>query len=102
MSMLTLLTTPVEAFSSGGPPASCGSSNWADCDCRNRTWSEVKVLSWHIHYTTNTSDMVRFSKAFSKEFRHLMDPKQYKCPFGPNYGEVSIDCTGVRPRSVRR
>jgi len=45
------------------------------------------VLSWHIHYTTNTTDQPRFYYAFVDEFGSLMNPSgDITCPFGPNYG----------------
>jgi len=46
-------------------------------------------MSWHIHYTTNSTDMYRFYYAFAKEFAALFNPDasvQRTCPFGPNYG----------------
>ena len=68
------------------PPPDCGNS-WEACDCRNRTWDQVHVLSWHIHYTTNSSDMHRFYDAFVDAFSHLFCAvADHTCPFGPNYG----------------
>ena len=93
MSLTALLAPVVSAFSApdllssshnGTLPSFCKS--WEDCDCRNRTWDQVKVLSWHIHYTTNSTDMKRFYWAFVKEFGHLMKSDEHQCPFGPNYG----------------
>lgn len=69
------------------PPADCGGS-WDDCDCR--TWGDnATVLSWHIHYTTNSTDMRRFYSEFVTAFSSLFDPNAittHTCPFGPNYG----------------
>jgi len=70
-------------------------------DCRNRTsrdqGGDLIVMSWHIHYTTNTSDMPRFEKEFTEKFAHLFPPSvdpntsdwqanRLQCPFGPNFG----------------
>ena len=37
------------------------SGPYTNLDCRNRKWQQdggdLIVMSWHIHYTTNTSDM---------------------------------------------
>lgn len=63
-------------------------------DCRGETAPEfdpsgrLRVLSWHIHYTTNTSDQERFYNAFVEEFQALFPPTDVGnlCPFGPNYG----------------
>ena len=57
-------------------------------DCRNRTWGEVTPMSWHIHYTTNSTDAPRFYAAFVGRFRKYFPPADQgdKCPFGPNYG----------------
>lgn len=45
-------------------------------------------MSWHIHYTTNTSDAPRFYWAFVRRFREYFPPRTEgdQCPFGPNYG----------------
>jgi len=63
-------------------------------DCRNETAPEfgvgsekLRVLSWHIHYTTNTSDQERFYWAMIDEFEKYMDPNDHTCPFGPNWGQ---------------
>ena len=55
-------------------------------NCRNRTWSDLTVMSWHIHYTTNSSDAQRFYSAFVKQFSKYFPSDGRKCPFGPNYG----------------
>ena len=67
-------------------------------DCRNRTWQEdggdLVVMSWHIHYTTNTTDMPRFQAEFIDHFLELFppaieepkwQPSKLCCPFGPNF-----------------
>lgn len=76
--------------------------NWVDADysnsqdsndCRNRTWSldggDLVVLSWHIHYTTNTTDQPRFYAAFLERFADVLPPGDARCPFGPNFGDNS-------------
>lgn len=61
-------------------------------DCRNQTWKKsggkLIVMSWHIHYTTNTTDQPRFYRAFVEQFRKYFPPSDEgdKCQFGPNYG----------------
>lgn len=61
-------------------------------DCRNETALQfspsgrLRVLSWHIHYTTNSSDQPRFYYAFIKQWKSLFPPNDNKCPFGPNFG----------------
>ncbi|KAJ8604239.1 hypothetical protein CTAYLR_009227 [Chrysophaeum taylorii] len=45
-------------------------------------------MSWHIHYTTNRSDMARFYGAFVSRFSDVIAPG-VECPFGPNYGANS-------------
>lgn len=68
-------------------------------DCRNNTWQQdggdLVVMSWHIHYTTNTSDMDRFQKSFTERFISLFPAEntstswqtnRLQCPFGPNFG----------------
>ena len=61
-------------------------------DCRNQTSPEfaaegkLRVMSWHIHYTTNTSDQPRFYDAFAARFQQYFPPSGPRCPFGPNYG----------------
>lgn len=62
-------------------------------DCRNQTApmfgddeSELRILSWHIHYTTNSSDQERFYDAMVEKFSDNFSPSGALCPFGPNYG----------------
>jgi len=63
------------------------------------TWEQdggdLIVTSWHIHYTTNTTAMTAFQKAFTERFEHLFPPvneypswtsNRLQCPFGPNFG----------------
>ena len=63
-------------------------------DCRNQTWRSrggvLDILSWHIHYTSNSSEFPRFYQAFAKEFRALFPPTSEgdRCPFGPNFGNL--------------
>jgi len=47
--------------------------------------------SWHIHYTTNTSEFSRFYNAVVDKFQHLFPPSDEGtwCPFGPNWGSHS-------------
>jgi len=67
-------------------------------DCRNETAppfsadGRLRVLSWHIHYTTNSSDQKRFYYEFIKEFQSLFPPKSQgnHCPFGPNFGQEVV------------
>jgi hypothetical protein len=49
------------------------------------------LFSWHIHYTTNTSDQPRFYDAFIEHFQEYFPPVSVgnQCPFGPNYGRHS-------------
>merc|ERR1712139_281516 len=76
-------------------------NTYDNLDCRNRTSQEdggdLIVMSWHIHYTTNTSDMPRFQKEFTDRFADLFPPQVdpatedwvsnlLQCPFGPNFG----------------
>ena len=66
-------------------------------DCRNETAPEfahggrLRVLSWHIHYTTNTSDQPRFYEAFIARFKEYFPPSTDRCPFGPNYGSETYE-----------
>lgn len=61
-------------------------------NCINETSIEfsdhgkLQVLSWHIHYTTNTSDMERFYDSFCETFQDYFPETSRLCPFGPNYG----------------
>lgn len=67
-------------------------------DCRNRTLEkyggDIHVMSWHIHYTTNTSDMPRFERQFTEHFYSFFAPavqaswqkSRFNCPFGANFG----------------
>jgi len=68
-------------------------------DCRNQTWQEddgtLVVMSWHIHYNTNSTEMPAFQKAFTEKFSSLFPPEivnstwqtnRLQCPFGPNFG----------------
>ena len=61
-------------------------------DCRNQTSDnfnpdgKLRVLSWHIHFTTNSTDFNRFYEAFVAEFRESFPPDGLECPFGPNFG----------------
>ena len=61
-------------------------------DCRNETAPEfeasgkLRVLSWHIHYTTNETDQPRFYYNFIHAFSSLFPENTTTCPFGPNYG----------------
>lgn len=62
-------------------------------DCRNETApefgdadSKLRVLSWHIHYTTNSSDEARFYYAFIEHFADVSKGGDYTCSFGPNFG----------------
>lgn len=61
-------------------------------DCRNQTANyfdedgELRVMSWHIHYTTNTTDQPRFYYAFVEAFSQFFPPSGNTCPFGPNFG----------------
>lgn len=48
----TLASSAVGGSANSAPPTDCGGA-WGVCDCRNRSWDEVTVMSWHIHYTTN-------------------------------------------------
>lgn len=61
-------------------------------DCRNRSWTleggDLVVLSWHIHYTTATSEFERFYWAFRSRFIDVM-AQEVECPFGPNYAADS-------------
>ena len=59
------------------------SGPYTNLDCRNRKWQQdggdLIVMSWHIHYTTNTSDMARFQvKTFSLSAR----PSSSLCAHG--------------------
>ena len=51
--------------------------------------------SWHIHYTTNTTDQSRFYYAFIDQFSEYFPPASSKggnlCPFGPNFGRFSYE-----------
>ena len=65
-------------------------------DCRNQTASQeggkLRIMSYHIHYNTITSDQQRFYQGFISEFEQYFNPEQYpgfernQCPFGPNFG----------------
>lgn len=62
-------------------------------DCRNETSpefgdasSKLRVLSWHIHYTTNTSDQSRFYYDFLDHFSAYTKGGDHTCSFGPNFG----------------
>ena len=59
-------------------------------DCRNETWEQdggrIKVMSWHIHYNTVSSDMGRFYDGFVEKFADHFPPGDNQCPFGPNFG----------------
>lgn len=59
-------------------------------DCRNQTWiingGKLVPMSWHIHYTTETSDMKRFYEAFVAKFLQYFPSTYHQCPFGPNWG----------------
>jgi len=61
-------------------------------DCRNQTWGQdggnLKVMSWHIHYNTVSSDMERFYDGFIEKFEEHFPPSTEgnQCPFGPNFG----------------
>ena len=68
-------------------------------DCRNRVWQQdggdLIVMSWHIHFTTNASDLLRFQDAFTERFIDLFPPtiedinwqsNRLQCPFGQNMG----------------
>jgi phosphatidylethanolamine-binding protein (PEBP) family uncharacterized protein len=71
----------------------------ANKDCRNKTWEldggDLVIMSWHIHYTTNTTAQDIFQKAFTERFIDLFPPSversdwqssRLQCPFGPNFG----------------
>lgn len=63
-------------------------------DCRNITWDlhgdhgPLRVLSWHVHYNTNTSEFKRFYDTFIAHYKSKFDPKEVKCPFGYSAGEA--------------
>jgi len=91
----TLIYFVYDAFSTPVAPLDYPVNN----DCRNRTWEldggDLVVLSWHIHYTTNTTAQDIFEKAFTEKFIDLFPPKiersdwqssRLQCPFGPNFG----------------
>ena len=52
----------------------------------------MRVMSWHIHYNTNTTSQQLFYNAFIAKFAALFPPTQahgftkHQCPFGPNFG----------------
>lgn len=51
------------------------------------------ACSWHIHYTTNTTDQERFYYAFIDAFSKYFPPASAGnlCPFGPNFGRFSYE-----------
>merc|ERR1719230_932506 len=64
-------------------------------DCRGQTFGNGKVgnlsvMSWHIHYNTNTTGQKLLYEAFIKEFydtkKFPFPPGTSVCPFGPNWG----------------
>lgn len=64
-------------------------------DCRNQTFGSNKagnlsIMSWHIHYNTNTTGQRLLYEAFMTEFydskKFAFPPGTSVCPFGPNYG----------------
>jgi len=86
--------------------------------CRNQTaldeGGSLVVMSWHIHYMTNATDMFRFRREFKAHFADLFPPTIFNstnlprypsfnpnpsspswqtdrtlCPFGPNFGSNS-------------
>mmetsp|Transcript_4673 Transcript_4673/g.13062 ORF Transcript_4673/g.13062 Transcript_4673/m.13062 type:complete len:425 (-) Transcript_4673:243-1517(-) len=64
-------------------------------DCSGQTTGEEKVgnltvMSYHIHYNTNTTGMKLFYEAFIEEFKNKLPWQpggpRVICPFGPNFG----------------
>lgn len=72
-----------------------------DCRCTSPAdfcGGELPALSWHIHYTSNVSDMSRFYDAFVEQFDDYFPPpaadddradplRTRMCPFGPNFAD---------------
>jgi len=77
-------------------PESCPGQMWAK-DARwdfvgnySEETGQLVPMSWHIHYTTNTSEFVRFYRAFVDRFQAYFPPGgDVMCPFGPNYISAS-------------
>lgn len=67
-------------------------------DCRGQTFGAEKagnlsIMSWHIHYNTNTTGQRLLYEAFIKEFYESkkvpFPPGTTVCPFGPNWGAAN-------------
>jgi hypothetical protein len=77
----------------GTPTPDQGAHNdLTDCRCpspANFCGGDLAALSWHIHYTSNVSDLPRFYFAFMDQFRAYFPPPvandSHMCPFGPNF-----------------
>jgi len=79
-------------------------------DCRNLTWNlhgdggPLRVMSWHVHYNTNTSEFARFYDLFVSHYSSMLSPFGVKCPFGFDAGEPDYlyFCSLDDPPSVNR
>jgi len=76
-------------------PSTCVGQMWA----KDSRWTFVGnysedsghlvPMSWHIHYTTNSSDMPRFYRAMIERYQSHFPPTGHQCPFGPNWGSYT-------------
>eukprot|EP00927_Polykrikos_kofoidii_P078818 TRINITY_DN75610_c0_g1_i1.p1 TRINITY_DN75610_c0_g1~~TRINITY_DN75610_c0_g1_i1.p1 ORF type:complete len:276 (+),score=9.38 TRINITY_DN75610_c0_g1_i1:40-828(+) len=95
--LLLLLPTTLHSHWAPGPRGSSAFEATAPGnypkDCRQVTLESeggsLHVMSWHLHYNTNTTEFPRFYRTFVDHWRAFL-AADVKCPWGPAAGEAEF------------